>query len=96
MKVIKVIYRCEEDGAWIGTSPAAPGYVGHGATREEARERVQEGLPHFLDEPDALIFHVTPVASDDETQSEGLKVTVGVTQAAPAATYSHSFSGSAT
>lgn len=58
MKVIKVYYRHEDDGAWIGTAPDAPGFVGHGNSFEESCRQVSEGLPDFLDEDGLVIAHV--------------------------------------
>lgn len=57
MRTVRVFYREEADGAWIATCPEVPGYVGYGDTYEEARERVEDGLPWFA-ESDLLLAHV--------------------------------------
>ncbi len=91
MRVIKVTYRHEDDGAWIGTSDQAPGFVGHGDSLSEARKRVQEGLPFFLDEPDLLIAHVA-LNQEEPSQSIGGQINFGITSGAPRAAYSAEFS----
>ncbi len=58
MRAVRAIYREEADGAWIGTSPEVPGYVAHGDSYEQARDRMNEGLPWFA-ERDLLIAHST-------------------------------------
>ena len=59
MRTVKVIYRQESDGAWIGTSPEIPGFVGHGDTYDEARDRVNDALGWFVEE-DLQIAHIVP------------------------------------
>lgn len=58
MRSVRAIYRQEDDGAWIGTSPEVPGYVAYGDSYEEARDRMNEGLPWFA-EQSLLIAHIT-------------------------------------
>lgn len=77
MRTVVVKYRKEADGAWIGTSADVPGYVGHGDSFDEARERVQEGLPWFTEEPDMLIAHVAGTNLED-TPTGSPKVSFGI------------------
>lgn len=94
MRNIIVNYRQADDGAWIGTSDDAPGYVGHGLTLADAREQVQEGLPFFLDEDDVLIVHMVIVhmVSPRDGQSVGARIQFGITrQEVPRLAYSHRF-----
>jgi predicted RNase H-like HicB family nuclease len=44
---VRVIYRSEPEGVWA-ESPDAPGYSAVGATLDEVRQLVAEGLPVFL------------------------------------------------
>ena len=82
MRNVRVIYSHEADGAWIGTSPDVPGFVGHGETYEEARDRVQDGLPWFMETENVLIAHIVPGRS--EPRSAGTtaspKVSFGITR----------------
>jgi predicted RNase H-like HicB family nuclease len=89
MRTVVVKYRQEADGAWIGTSSDVPGYVGHGDTFDEARKRVQEGLPWFAEEPDMLIAHVSGSnLADSATHSP--RVSFGITKTSqPRARYRH-------
>jgi predicted RNase H-like HicB family nuclease len=93
MRTVVVKYRKEADGAWIGTSPDVPGYVGHGETFDEARKRVQEGLPWFAEEPDVLIAHVAATyLADSATHSP--RISFGITKSTrPRERYSHVISG---
>jgi predicted RNase H-like HicB family nuclease len=73
MRTARVIYRRERDGAWIGTSPDAPGFVAYGDSYEEARDRAQEGLPWFV-EDEVLIAHIRPTLGGEAfSQTEGAK-----------------------
>ena len=81
MRSVIVKYRKEADGAWIGTSDDVPGFVGHGDSFDEARERVSEGLPWFAEE-DLVIAHKIPLAAEESTSGE--KVRFEMTSAAPA------------
>lgn len=81
MRTVIVKYRKEADGAWIGTSADVPGFIGHGDTFDEARERVSEGLPWFAEE-DLAIAHKIPLAAEDPTSGE--KVRFEMTKATPA------------
>jgi predicted RNase H-like HicB family nuclease len=92
MRTVVAKYRKEADGAWVGTSADVPGYVGHGDTLEEARERVQEGLPWFVDEPDLLIAHVAASNLEDAATSAP-KISLGITMSQPRARYGHQLSG---
>jgi predicted RNase H-like HicB family nuclease len=49
MRTVRVIYRQEPDGAWIGTSPEIPGYTAYGDTYEEAAARANDGLAWFAE-----------------------------------------------
>jgi predicted RNase H-like HicB family nuclease len=83
MKSVRAIYRREADGAWIGTSPEVPGYVAHGDTYEQARDRMQEGLPWFA-ERDLLIAHMrVPV----ESATSGPKVSFAISRATSDSSY---------
>jgi predicted RNase H-like HicB family nuclease len=79
VRSVRVFYREESDGAWIGTSPDAPGYVGHGTSYEEARDRTQEGLPWFLDEDDVFIAHIVQDDGEEGTTTEP-RVNFGISQ----------------
>lgn len=59
MRTVRVIYRQEEDGAWIGTSPEIPGYTAYGDSYEEAMARANDGLAWFA-EQDLAIAHIVP------------------------------------
>jgi predicted RNase H-like HicB family nuclease len=87
VRTVRVFYREEDDGAWIGTSPEAPGFVGHGDSYEQARDRSQEGLPWFLEDTSVLVAHIirggSPREEDGDTISEP-RVSFGITmQATP-------------
>lgn len=60
MRTVRVIYRQESDGAWIGTSPEVPGYVGYGDSFDQARDRIREGLPWFAEEDLVIVHLVAP------------------------------------
>lgn len=79
MKNIRIYYRHEPDGAWIGTSPDTPGFVGHGDTYEQARDRVQEGLPWFLEDRDLMLVHIAPSESQQEPTSIAGRVSFALT-----------------
>ena len=83
MKTVRVIYRQEPDGAWIGTSPEIPGYVAHGDTYEQARARADDGLSWFA-EQDLLIAHVVPDQGEltEGRPTRGRKVGFAITGAA--------------
>lgn len=100
MRTVRVFYRREADGAWIATCPELPGFVGHGDSYEQTRERVEEGLPWFA-EADLMLAHIVPRRESHDTSSgqltRGPRVSFAVTRAAPAAAgYSHTFSETAT
>jgi predicted RNase H-like HicB family nuclease len=78
MRTVVVKYRREGDGAWIGSSADVPGYVGHGDSFEEARQRISEGLPWFAEE-DLAIAHFIPQMA--ESASQGPKVRFELTKA---------------
>ncbi len=78
MRTVRALYRLEADGAWIGTSPEVPGYVAYGDTYQEARDRMQEGLPWFA-EDDLLIAHI--VSPDQVSDTAGAKVSFGISRA---------------
>jgi predicted RNase H-like HicB family nuclease len=44
---VRVIYRTEAEGVWA-ESPDVPGYSAVGASLDEVRQLVAEGLPDFL------------------------------------------------
>jgi predicted RNase H-like HicB family nuclease len=83
VRTVRVIYRQEPDGAWIGTSAEIPGFVGYGDTYEEARDRVNDGLGWFAEE-DLQIAHMTPVAGDlvGSRQTRGPRVSFTRSRAA--------------
>ena len=83
MKSVRALYRQESDGAWIGTSPEVPGYVAHGDTYEQARDRMNEGLPWFA-ERDLLIAHVTGSA---EAATTGAAVSFAIGRVSPEPSY---------
>lgn len=96
MKIIVVRYRKEEDGAWIATSPAVPGFYAYGDSYDEAQGRVQEGLPEFAEEPDMLITHVTGSGVPTDGETGNPRVRFGITrQSQPAPRYEHHLSGAA-
>jgi predicted RNase H-like HicB family nuclease len=78
MKIVKAIYREEPDGAWIGSSSAYPGFIGHGDSYKEAKKRLQEGLPFFAEENDMLIVHVITAAERADSGARQ-KVELGIT-----------------
>lgn len=78
MKTVVVKYRRESDGAWIGSSADVPGFIGHGDSFDEARERISEGLPWFAEE-DLAIAHFVPQMA--EGASQGRKVRFELTKA---------------
>ena len=80
MKSVRAIYRHEADGAWIATSPEVPGYVAHGESYEEARERMREGLPWFA-ERDLLIAHVIPAAQETSSSTSAPPVSFDISRA---------------
>lgn len=80
MKPVKVMYRQEPDGAWIATSDDVPGFVGHGDSYEEARDRVQEGLPWYV-EDDLVIAHITPAGAGGLVEGASSGARVQLTQA---------------
>src|SRR4051794_31482778 len=83
MRTARIYYREEQDGAWIGTSPDAPGYVAHGDSYEQAVERANEGLPWYADEP-LFMAHVRASAAGEPSTTEGPKVEFAITgQPAP-------------
>jgi predicted RNase H-like HicB family nuclease len=93
MRTVVVKYRKEADGAWIGTSPDVPGYVAHGDSFDEARERAQEGLPWFTEEPDMLIAHVAGSNLED-APTHSPKVRFGITKTSqPRPRYAAELSG---
>lgn len=91
MKTIKVIYRHEDDGAWIGTSPEVPGYTAHGDTYAEARERAMEGFPWFAEEDAMVIAHLVPTAGPAFKDTAGYRV--GLTAVEVSADEHPAFSG---
>ncbi len=93
MRTVVVRYRKEADGAWIAASPDVPGYVGYGDTFDEARKRVQEGLPWFAEEPDMLIAHMT-ASNMEDSATHSPKVSLGITKSSePRPSYTHDLSG---
>jgi len=96
MKIVVVRYRKEEDGAWIATSPAVPGFYAYGDSYDEAQGRVQEGLPDFAEEPDMLITHVTGSGGRADGETGNPRVRFGISrQSQPASRYEHHLSGAA-
>jgi predicted RNase H-like HicB family nuclease len=79
MRTVRVYYRQEQDGAWIGTSPDVPGYVGHGESFEEAVSRTNEGLPWFAEE-EVCIAHVRPPREGEPPRTQGPRVTFAITR----------------
>lgn len=75
MRTVRMIYRQEDDGAWIGTSPEVPGYVAYGDSYEEARDRAREGLPWFAEE-DLVIAHV--IGTDPPVTAAAAKVSFDI------------------
>jgi len=93
MRTVRVVYRQESDGAWIGTSPEIPGYVAHGDSYDEARERAEDGLSWFA-EQELLIAHIAPEKGDLGGQgTRGPRVSFATTSVPERARYSHKFSG---
>lgn len=86
MKTVRAIYRHEADGAWIATSPEVPGYVAHGDTYTQARDRMNEGLPWFA-ERDLLIAHVVLPTESAQFATTGPKVSFGISCVTPAPSY---------
>lgn len=78
MRTVRIYYREEPDGAWIGTSPDVPGYVAHGDTYDEAVRRTNEGLPWFAEEP-LFMAHVRTGAEGEPSATEGQKVAFAIT-----------------
>jgi predicted RNase H-like HicB family nuclease len=83
MRTVQVIYRRADDGAWIATSSAAPGYVGHGDTYPQARKRVREGLPWFLEEEPIALVHVRVPAPPATTSARVSMEIIQQSQPAP-------------
>ncbi|MEA2362592.1 MAG: hypothetical protein QOD71_1737 [Thermoleophilaceae bacterium] len=93
MRTVRVIYRREPDGAWIGTSPEIPGYTAYGDTYDEARARAQDGLGWFA-EQDLAIAHIVPEKGPDVVEgraTRGPRVSFGMTKAPKVPSYGHSF-----
>lgn len=81
MRTVVVKYREEGDGTWIGSSADVPGYVGHGESFKQARERISEGLPWFAEE-DLAIAHVIPDTAEGSFKpTAGQKVRFELTKA---------------
>jgi predicted RNase H-like HicB family nuclease len=80
MKSVTARYRREEDGAWIATSPEIPGYVAHGDSYAEARDRMREGLPWFA-EQDLLIAHVVLPEEAEAPATAGPRVSFDINRA---------------
>jgi predicted RNase H-like HicB family nuclease len=78
MKIVTAHYRQEEDGAWIGTSPQVPGYVAHGDTLAEAKERMSEGLPYFAEQDMFIAHRPAPAAPEEFKRFEDLARKVAV------------------
>jgi len=77
MRTAKIIYHNDPDG-WWAISPDVPGYSGFGATYEEVREQMREGLPWFAEEADLVLVHIVPPS--EAGKSEGANVTFETTQ----------------
>ena len=93
MRTVRVIYRQEEDGAWIGTSPQIPGYTAWGDTVEEAMARANDGLAWFA-EQDLAIAHIVPGKGPDVVEggdTRGTRVRFALTKE-PTPTYAARFS----
>jgi predicted RNase H-like HicB family nuclease len=86
MRTVRAIYRREADGAWIATSPEVAGYVAHGDTYEQARDRLIEGLPWYA-ERDLLIAHVVLPTESAQFATTGPQVSFGISRATPAPSY---------
>lgn len=84
MRTVRMVYRQEPDGAWIGTSPEVPGYVAHGDTYDQARDRADDGLSWFADE-DLLIAHIQPGQGElaSSRLTGGGRVSFGITREPP-------------
>ncbi|MBL8147216.1 MAG: type II toxin-antitoxin system HicB family antitoxin [Anaerolineae bacterium] len=55
-----VLLYTDEDGNWIAEVPSLPGCVSNGRTRDEALERVKEGIALYVE---ALVEAGLPVPS---------------------------------
>ena len=62
MDPLRVIYHREPEG-WWAESPEVPGWSAAGATYEEVRALVDEGLPIALGRGDVSVEHFVPVGS---------------------------------
>jgi len=94
MRTVRVIYRKEPDGAWIGTSPEIPGYTAWGDTYEEARARADDGLAWFAEE-DLALAHIVQVRGEmaEPRTTRGLKVSFSASKLPKPPRYSHRLSG---
>jgi predicted RNase H-like HicB family nuclease len=89
MKTVRMIYRQESDGAWIGTSPEIPGYTAHGDTYDEARDRANDGLAWFA-EQDLCIAHIASTVAPGQPTA-GRRVSLALTASPERAGYRHRF-----
>ena len=60
MNPVRIIYHREPEG-WWAESPEIPGWSTAGATYEEVRALVDEGLPIALGRDDVTAEHFVPV-----------------------------------
>lgn len=93
MRIVFVRYREEDDGAWIATAPVLPGFYAYGDSYEEARSRVEAGLPEFAEEPDMIIAHLTGTTFGLSGDTRSPHVKLGITQSQPQPRYKREMSG---
>lgn len=83
MRIVFVRYREEDDGAWIATAPVVRGFYAYGDSYDEARGRVEAGLPEFAGEPDMVIAHLTGRTFSLSGETRNPQVTFDFTQSQP-------------
>jgi predicted RNase H-like HicB family nuclease len=80
VQTVRVLYHSEQDG-WWAESPDFPGYTAFGATFEEVREHVLEGIPQLasennLEDPSIVEFMPTLRSGNPLTKGYGFSIEV--------------------